>query len=448
MEGHLMMSNQELNRLQLMEKLKRKELTQRETASLLDITERQVRRIFKRYLKAGALGLVHQGRGKLGNRRAKPEEVTAALETLKNPLFAGFAPTFAHEQLVKNHLITFGVDTLRHLMTRNHLWLPKKVRPMVIHQLRERMPHFGDMVQLDGSPHDWLEGRVDPDTGMAIGECTLHLIIDDATNRIKLRFAKEENTLDYFRLMARYLREEGKPLRTYSDKHSIFTVNWHEHALATHRNPDRDGDQEENQTQFERAIKTLCIEMILANSPQAKGRAENANGTLQDRLVKELRLRHICSLKAANNYLPDFEADYNRKFGVVPKSPVNTHRPLTSFEREHLQEILSLKTTRVLSKNLICQLHNVIYQIRPQRSGYALRHAKVNICQTMTGKTIITYQNQKLHYQTMTLRPKQQTLTTKQLSILARKETPKPHSFWESWAENSWNTYDPAYQTS
>lgn len=448
MEGHFVMSNQEANRLQIMEKLKRKELTQKETAALLSVTGRQVRRILRRYLKEGAVGLTHKGRGKPSNRRVSPEEVAAAIERLKTPLYAGFAPTFAHEQLVKNHLITFGVDTLRHLMTENNVWMPKKVRPVIVHQLRERMPHYGDMVQLDGSPHDWFEGRIDPETGVAVGECSLHLMIDDATNNLKLRLAKEENTLDYFRLMYRYLTEEGKPLRTYSDKHSIFTVNWHEHELATHRTPSRQGDGEEAKTQFERAMEILCIQMILANSPQAKGRAENANGTLQDRLVKEMRLRNICSLKAANDYLPTFEKDFNQKFGVSPKNSINTHRPLTTFEREHLMEILSLKTTRVLSKNLTCQLNNVIYQIEAKRSGYTLRHAQVNICQTMTGKTIITHQNQRLSYQTITLRPKQHTLTTKQLSTMARQEeTAKPHSFWESWAENSWNTYDPAYQT-
>jgi len=284
MEGHLVMSNQEVNRLQMMEKLKRKELTKLETASLLGVTERQVRRIFKRYLKDGASGLTHKGRGKPGNRRVKPEEVAVALELLKKPLYAGFAPTFAHEQLVKQNLITFGVDTLRHLMTAHSLWTPKKVKLAAVHQLRERMAHYGDMVQLDGSPHDWFEGRPDPETGVPVGECTLHLIIDDATSRLKLGFAKEENTLDYFRLMYRYLTEVGKPLRTYTDKHSIFTLNRYEQALATHRTPSHQGDKEAANTQFERAMETLCIEMILANSPQAKGRAENANGCQVPRL--------------------------------------------------------------------------------------------------------------------------------------------------------------------
>lgn len=331
-------------------------------------------------------------------------------------------------------------------MIIHQLWTPHKRKTVKLHQLRERWSHFGDMVQMDGSPHDWLEGRIDPSTGMVTGDCTLHTITDDATSQFKGYLGKEENTLDYFRLIKRWLLSEGKPRRTYTDRHSIFRVSDYAQHLKLNHKPLAGEAPLVAKTQFQRAMDTLQILMILAYTPQAKGRVENLQGTLQDRLVKELRLRNICSLEAANAYLPVFEAEYNAKFAVVPKDSHNAHQPLTDWERDHLSQILAVQETRTLSKNLTCQYDRTIYQVKPLRSAYTLRHAQVQLCQTTDGPMMITRHNQVLPYTVMQLPTKQLELNAKQLDHLVKKETGKPPTFWETWAETSWNDYDPQYQ--
>jgi len=248
-------------------------------------------------------------------------------------------------------------------MIKENVWQFKKRKKASIHQMRERRSCEGELVQIDGSPHDWFEGRRE--------ECCLLVYVDDATGKIKnLRFEEGETCAGYFKTTLEYINQFGLPLAWYTDKDSIFKNNTPEKAQA-------------GETQFARAMRNLGIKIFCANSPQAKGRGERMNGILQDRLVKELRLRNISNLETANMYLPEFIDDYNSRFAVVPKSPVDAHRSVVHNESE-LTLILSFQYERVLSKNLELSFKNVIYQIQTVGQGYGLRYAKVAVCEDMS----------------------------------------------------------------
>jgi hypothetical protein len=262
-------------------------------------------------------------------------------------------------------------------MVAEKLWESKRRKQARIHQRRPRRPHQGELVQIDGSPHDWFEGRGP--------YCTLIVFIDDATSRLlALRFAPAETTQAYMETLSDYLSLHGRPVALYSDKHSIFRVN----------HPDREGEL----TQFTRALKTLDIEPIHANSPQAKGRVERANLTLQDRLVKELRLRGISSIDEANAFLPAFMADYNARFAVEPQSPVDAHRPVLHCADE-LALTLCLHHTRKLSKNLTVQFKNREYQLQGRGKGYSLRGASLTVCEAFDGAITLLHKGQVMAYQ-------------------------------------------------
>ncbi len=239
-------------------------------------------------------------------------------------------------------------------------WKPKRHKKVKIHQSRDRRECFGELIQIDGSPHDWFEGRA--------SKCCLLVFIDDATSQIVgLRFEPSETTAEYFRLARECIERNGLPLVFYSDKYGVFRVNI----------PDAQGDCE---TQFGRACKNLGIELICANSPQAKGRVERANNTLlQDRLVKEMRLAGVNDMEAGNSFLPTFMKNHNRRFAVMPRSDVNAHRQ-TLPSSEALDLIFSYQDERTLSKNLELSYNNVIYQIKTATTGYRLRGANVKIC--------------------------------------------------------------------
>ena len=242
--------------------------------------------------------------------------------------YADFGPTFAHQKLTEDHQLDLSVETVRHLMIQEGLWHPKHAKHPVLHPLRERRARFGELVQIDGSPYTWFEDRAPA--------CVLLVFIDDATGRLgELLFVKAETTFSYFEAMEHYLRRWGKPLALYSDKLSVFRVNLPNDLSG------------QGTTQFTRAMHQLQIEVLYAHSPQAKGRVERVNQTLQDRLVKELRLRGISSREAGNAYLPTFLDDFNGRFAVVPREPSDAHRPL--LPQDDLGRILTPLRTQSLN---------------------------------------------------------------------------------------------------
>ena len=286
-------------------------------------------------------------------------------------------------------------------MIEGELWTAGKRKIIHLHQIRERRDCLGELVQADGSPHDWFEGR--------FPKCTLLVFIDDATGKLlHLEFAQSESTAAYFKSVRRYLEKHGRPVTFYVDKHGVFRVN-------TTKGRSADTSDNNGLTQFGRAMTELGIGCIFAESAEAKGRVERVNQTLQDRLVKEMRLKGINTIEEGNKYLPEFIEVFNRKFAVVPKSPANMHRPLLPVHK--LDDILCLKYTRILSKQLSVSYGNRIYQIQTQRPSYAMRFAPVTVHEDINGNIQIVYKGQFLAYTIVKEQPKTETADSKYLNI-------------------------------
>jgi len=369
------MSQRELTRLEVIQRVKQKTLKQRQAAELLSLSARQVKRLCKAYQASGTAGLISKRRGQPSNNRLPEKTINKATQLLR-ARYHDFGPTLATEKLAIEG-VSLSVETVRQLLIGEGLWKAKCVRRPVIHQLRERRARCGELVQIDGSPHDWFEGRA--------AKCTLLVFVDDATSRLMyLQFVEAETTFNYFAGVRSYLSEFGKPLAFYSDKFGVFRVNTPNALSGT------------GLTQFGRALKELDIELICAHSPQAKGRVERANQTLQDRLTKELRLRGLSSLEAANAYLPEFIAAYNERFAVAPRATESAHRPLS--KGDDLNRILTLCEKRTLSKNLTLSYNNVIYQIKTKRSAYTMRKAQVEVRENQRGEISIEYKQRPLEY--------------------------------------------------
>jgi len=358
------MSQKDVAKLEIMSLLKEKRVTQEEAAKRLKISVRQVRRIYKRYVQHGTTGILSGKRGHASNNKLSTEIKIKAIELIKSK-YVDFGPTLAMEKLTEIDGVKISRETLRKWMIEEELWSGKRRKLLLVHQQRERRENFGELIQIDGSPHDWFEGRAE--------KCCLLVFVDDATSKlVQLLFVPSETTVGYFAAAKEYIERCGKPIAFYSDKHGIFRINTKE-------------NNHEGETQFQRVCRELEIELICAHSPQAKGRVERANGVLQDRLVKELRLRGISDIKAANAYLPEFMKMHNAKFEKMPKNTFDMHSKLNNTDDE-LNLIFSIQEDRKLSKNLEFSYKNTIYQIRVVGQGYGLRHAKVGSSAESVGK--------------------------------------------------------------
>jgi transposase len=415
MDKLLEMSTKELSRLEVMQKLCEKRMSQKEAGGMLQVSTRQIKRLLKTYRKKGAAGLVSKHRGRKGNNRLAEDVKKRALNLLKTK-YQGFGPTLAHEKLVEKEKLKLSDESVRQLMIAEGLWKPRKAKKVVTHQLRERRACFGELVQIDGSPYDWFEGRAE--------SCVLLVFIDDATGRlVQLRFVESESFFSYAGAAEEYFRRCGKPVAFYSDKHGIFRVN-----LPSAGSGDA-------LTQFGRAMQELDIQIICANTPQAKGRVERVNQTLQDRLVKEMRLRSISSLADGNAYLAEFIEDFNRRFAIEPRSSVNAHRPLTA--KDDLARILTWQETRILSKNLTLQFHKTVYQIQTQRPAYALRNALVTVCVNPQEQITILYNGKSLPYTIFNQQAHQaEVVSAKQLALALKEKRlpskPAPDHPWRT----------------
>lgn len=400
MKGTITMSTKEADRISILEKLMNKEIKQKQGAKILQLSVRQIRRLLKKYRRDGVKGLVHKLRGKTSKKKIEQVKIEEAIKIIQEK-YTDFGPTLAWEKLTELHGVTFSRETLRKAMIENDMWKGKHRKVLILHQMRERRGSLGELVQADGSPHDWFEGRR--------SNCTLLVFIDDATSKILwLEFAESETTQAYFMAVRHYLEKYGKPLSFYVDRHGVFRINTTKSLSAA-------VDDSNGLTQFGRAMEELNIGMIFANSPQAKGRVEKANLTLQDRLVKEMRLRGINTTKEANLFLPEFIEEYNRKFAVVPTSPVNMHRPL--LPQENLDNILCLKYQRILSKQLTVSYKNKIYQIQTEKPAYAMRHAPVTIIDH-NGRLTIWYKKESLFYTIYSRQPKSEIIDSKQINTV------------------------------
>jgi transposase len=326
----LTMSKHEFERAVLLRKVHEKRLTQRKAAEVLQLSLRQVERLCQRYRTEGPASLASRRRGRASNHQLPVSLRASVLEVVRGR-YADFGPTLAREKLVECHGLQVSRETLRKWMTEDGLWVPHARRRDRVHQPRNRRTCLGELIQIDGCDHEWFEARAP--------RCTLLVFVDDATSSLlQLYFCDGESTFNYFEATRRYLDGHGKPVAFYSDKASVFRSN---------RPEPQSGD---GVTQFGRALSELNIDIICANSAPAKGRVERANSTLQDRLVKELRLQGISSIEAANAFAPAFVADYNGRFAKAPKNPFNAHRAL--LPTEVLDEIFTWQETRKLSQSL------------------------------------------------------------------------------------------------
>lgn len=415
----LTMSGKEISKLEVMQRLKEKSLSQREAAEMLGLSVRQVKRMFKSYREKGASGLVSQRRGQVSNNRLSDEARKQALDLLGSK-YRGFGPTLACEKLVEVEGLKISKESVRKMMLVAGLWKARRARKIVTHQMRTRRPCFGELVQIDGSPHDWFEGR-------AAG-CVLLVFIDDATGKLlQLLFVDSESFFSYCAAVQAYFKRYGKPVAFYSDKHGIFRVNLPSSVSG------------DNLTQFGRAMQELDVQIICANTPQAKGRVEHANQVLQDRLVKEMRLRGISSREAGNAYLPEFIEDFNRRFAVQPTSQHDAHRPLTA--QDDLARILTWQEHRTLSKNLTVQFENVVYQVQTERPTYAMRNAQVTVCKDVSGNITLLYKEKSLPYTIFYKQAKQAEITeTKDLDAMLQNkrtaQTPAPNHPWKQYGQH------------
>src|ERR1700737_562168 len=324
------MSGRELQRIEVLSEVLARRRTEISAAVILGLGTRQTRRLLTAYRDGGGGALIHKARGRTSNHRLNPGIRECVLELVRTK-YADFGPTLAIEVLLDKHAIKVGRETLRTWMVEDGLWLSRKQRKS-FHQPRLRRECYGELIQIDGSEHRWFENRGAP--------CTLLVFIDDATSKLmQLRFAPSESTDSYFEALQGYLEVHGCPVAFYSDKHTVFRVN----------KPDAKGGS--GMTQFGRALAELNIEILCANSSQAKGRVERANRTLQDRLVKELRLENVCDMDAGNVFLPGFLQRFNARLALSASKPENLHRPL-NVKASRLNDILCHREQRHVSEQL------------------------------------------------------------------------------------------------
>ena len=354
------MSKQDLKRIEVMTEVLAGRRTTVSAASVLNVSLRQAQRLLSRYKDGGGAALIHQARGQTASNRINAGVRDYALELVRQN-YRDFGPTLAAEALQERHGLEVSRETLRKWMVESGLWLSRKQRRS-FHQPRLRREHYGELIQIDGSEHRWFEDRAAP--------CTLLVFIDDATSKLmQLRFVPSESTDSYFQALRGYLQSHGCPVAFYSDKHSVFRV------LR------RDAKGGQGMTQFGRALAELNIEILCANSSQAKGRVERVNRTLQDRLVKELRLAGISGIETGNEFLSGFVERFNEKFTIRAARPDNLHRPL-NVSPGRLNDILCYREQRYIGAQL--SFHYDRKQIILERN---------EVSESLAGKYVELYDN-------------------------------------------------------
>jgi transposase len=381
----LAMSAKERERLSVIRQVADRKMKQARACELLDLEVRQIKRLVRAYRQRGDRGLVSGRRGKPSNNRLATARVAVIERTLKER-YADFGPTFAAEKLGEHEGIKVSAETVRQMQMRLGLWQPKSRRAKRVFQVRERRSRFGELIQIDGSVHDWLEGRGP--------KMTLIVFIDDATGRLTgLRFAPAETTRAYLETLRDHVLAHGVPLAFYSDRHGIFRVNA------------KDVDGGDGLTAFNRVTERLGIEQICATTPQAKGRVERANKTLQDRLIKEMRLAGIDDMAAAQAFLPGFMTRHNRRFAVAPRDPEDAHKPWTDAIAA-LDAALAEHKLRTLSKALTFSAGGGVHCIKTRDAGIAFRGAKITVRHYLDGRMDVLFKDRVLPYTTVRKLPR------------------------------------------
>lgn len=382
------MTQKELSRYEVIKRLIKDEINGTEAALELNLSIRQTKRLKAGVKKLGILGVIHKNRGKSSNRKI-PDKNIEKLKQVVNKEYHDFGPTFASEKLAEIQKIKISKEKLRQLMINWGLWKPKprKVNNQY-RRWRPRKEYYGQMEQFDGSYHKWFEDRAPA--------CCLLASIDDAQGKItKLRFVDWEGVKAAFTFWKKYVEEQGKPVSIYLDRHSTYKQN--QKSVF---------DDPEALTQFERAMKDLDIEVIHAYSPQSKGRIERLFETLQDRLIKELRLAGINNKKEANEFAQKvFIPKFNAKFAVLPFKPGNLHRPLTDTDKKNLDRIFSVQNNRVVNNDFTVRYKRRWFQLGKKQPTLVLKKDKVTIEERLNGQIFISLKGKYLIYQLLPKRP-------------------------------------------
>lgn len=335
------MSKKELRYAEVISQTISGKIRQTQAAAILELSVRQVKRLCKRYRKGGIEALCHKNRGKKSNNKISDGQRAVIIELIKSE-YRDFGPQLIHEQLLERNKIPISSEWIRLTMIEEGLWKATERKVNIAYQRRTRRSRRGELIQIDGSYHLWFEGEE--------GKCCLIVAIDDATSEIhELYFLPHENTEGYMNLMKKYIGRRGRPISLYSDRLNVFAKNG----------------------QFCRALKELDIEIIHAQSSQAKGRVERANQTLQDRLIKLMRLEGVTSIEEANKYAEKYRIEHNKRFAKSPKDPLDAFREVPKGVT--LDKVFCEKYERKVSKELSLQWQNKIYQIKDKSSQNRLR---------------------------------------------------------------------------
>lgn len=383
MEEKIIMSHKEIQRAEIITKVIHNRLLQTEASNILKLSYRQTNRLVNKVRRKGIKALAHGNRGKASKRKI-PIDIQNRIINIYKEKYPDFGPTFACEKLIENHQIKISNEKLRQMLIENHIWTTRKNKNKECHVWRERRHHFGELTQIDGSPHRWLEDRLDQ-------EFCLIGFIDDATGDFFGKFYEYEGIFPVFDCLAEYIVVYGIPRAAYLDRHSTY---------RTTRQPTIDEQLRDKQplTQYERAMKELEVEVIHAYSPQAKGRVERVFETLQDRLIKEMRLAGIATIPDANKFLKTYLPKHNKKFAIPPKNNQSLFRPLP--KHIDLKWLLAIKDERVVGNDYTIRWCNRVFLI--SNPTQTLRKKKIIIRQALNGNLQFSTKNKILSVKEIT----------------------------------------------
>lgn len=412
------MTEKELSRHSIIKNLIGGAINGTDAAKQISLSVRQTKRLKVKVIKHGAMGLIHGNRGKQSNRKLDEATIAKAKQYLQEKYY-DFGPTFASEKLDENHNIKINKETLRGIMIGIGIWKSKpRKQPKKKHFWRARKENFGEMQQFDGSYHRWFGEE----------ETCLLLSVDDATGKITYgRFDYNESTMAVFDFWWGYIEQNGQPLSIYLDKFSTYKVN-HKNAV----------DNQDLLTQFQRAANQLGIKLITAHSPQAKGRIERMFETLQDRLVKELRLADIAAIEEANKFLQDYIPKFNAQFAVMPSRRKDLHKPLSQTTKDKLWQIFSVQNERRVNNDYTVMFKNGFYQLNDTQPTTVYKKDIVIIEEHLNGKIEINLNGHYLNYFKLPQKPEKE-INLKLPAITQRKPTNWKPPFNHPWRRYNFN---------
>lgn len=416
------MTPTEAKRCSIINNLRANKIDGTEAAKQLNLSVRQIKRLKAKVALLGIKGIIHGNRGRTSHNKIDAKILNKAKKHLRQT-YHDFNPLLAQEHLRDDQQILLSKETVRQIMIKEKLWRPKKRGDIKKHFWRARKDNYGEMQQFDGSYHNWFESR--NETMVGLEQCLL-LSVDDATGKITDAVLEyNEGVVPMFKFWKGYFEDIGLPNAVYLDKFSTYKVN-HKNAV----------DNEELMTQFERAMKQLGVRVIHANSPQAKGRVEKMNGTLQRRLVKEMRLNKINTILEANWYLKEiFIPKFNKQFAVAPKKKNDLHRKLNSDEKNNLDKILSVQSERTIGNDYTIRFKNNYYQLNETQPTTVYKKDKITIEEHLNGEIKISVRNKYLNYFCLPKRPE------KEIKINLPALTTKSPTKWKPPANHPWRTH-------